>query len=123
MGRRIVSVAYSVAVIRMVPAGFVPKFAYRVEFGFDLLDTRCGSANKTFAGLGQGNAARGARQQANSKPLLEMTDGLAQCRLRDAELCGRLREALLAIDRDERTEIVQTSSFHLFALLMSLCRL
>ena len=39
-GTRIVSVAFSVAVIRMVPAGFSPKLAYGGDLRLDLVEAR-----------------------------------------------------------------------------------
>src|SRR5438552_10343107 len=103
--------------------GLLPQFADRRELGLDLLDPRGDRADDAPAGLGHGNAARRAGQKANAKPRLELTDGLAQRRLRNAELCGRFRETSLVRHGDERSEVIQTSALHLSVSLMGLCRL
>src|SRR3954452_3399022 len=103
--------------------GLLSKFAHGGQLGLDLLEPRPHSVKQAFARLGQRNAARRSGQKANAKPRLELTDGLAQRRLRDAKLRCRFRKALLSRYRDKGPEVVQTPALHLFVLLISPCGL
>jgi hypothetical protein len=103
--------------------GLLPKFAYRGQLGLDLLNPRSDGADQAFARFGQRDAARRAGQKPNAKPRFELTDSLAQRRLRDAKLRGRFRETLLSPDTDKDPEVVQTPALHLFVQLIGLCRL
>ena len=59
-----------------------------------------------------GDAARRARQQPQTKPFLESTDGVAQRRLRYPQLGSRFGEAPFARDREKGKEIVDVLARH-----------
>ena len=112
-GNRTVSVAFSVAVIRMVPAGFSRSSADRVELGLDLLKAWADVAEQSFARLCRRDAARRAGQEPEAEPLLEASHRVAQCGLRDAELGGGFGEATLPRDRQEGDQVVDVGARHL----------
>src|SRR5437763_14354811 len=60
------------------------KFPYRRKLDVDLLKARPHGLKQAFAGFRGRYASRGAGQQANSEPLFEFSDGVAQRRLRNA---------------------------------------
>jgi hypothetical protein len=103
--------------------GLLSKFAHGGQLGVDFLNSWGDGADQAFARLGQRNAARRSGQKANAKPRLELTDGLAQRRLRDAKLRCRFRKALLSRYRDKGPEVIQTPALHLFVLLIGPCGL
>ena len=121
-GTRIVSVAFSVAVIRMVPAGFSPKLAYGGDLRLDLVEAWANAVKQTLARFRRRDAPRGAAKEPNPEPLFEFSDRMAQRRLGDAQLGGGFREAALSRDGDEGLKVVQTTALHLWAPLISLCR-
>ncbi|HEY4446003.1 MAG TPA: hypothetical protein VGN30_17095 [Steroidobacteraceae bacterium] len=76
--------------------GLLPKFAQRGKLGLNLLKPRADGAKQAVARLGWGDAARGPGQQANAEPFLEAANGVAERRLRHAELrCSRRETAPL----------------------------
>ena len=107
MGQRIALAACSPAVMRMVPAGFSRKLAYGLELGVDLLKAGSDGAQQALARLGRRDAACRARQQPNPKPCFEFANGMAQRRLRNAELCRRLGKASLPRDGEKGEEIIE----------------
>ena len=66
--------------------GLLAQLAQRGELGVDLVEPRADGAEQALARLGRRDAARGAGQQPQAEPLLQPADGVAQRRLRDAEL-------------------------------------
>ena len=69
-------------------------------------------AQQALAGLGRRHAARGAGQQAQAEPLLQPADGVAQRRLRDAELRRRPGETALPRDGEEGEQIAGVVPVH-----------
>ena len=90
----------------------VAEFADRLDFRLDLFEPRCDPKEKALAGLGQGDAACGARQQTDAETRLELADGVAERGLRDADLRGRLGEASLLRHGEEREEAVDVLFGH-----------
>jgi hypothetical protein len=66
---------------------------------------------QAFTGVGWGDAAGGADEQAKTKALLKFTDSLTEGGLRNAELGGGLREAALFRDGEESEESVEGFSW------------
>ena len=98
--------------MRIVPAGFSRSSLSGRELGLDLLEPRAHGAKQALARLGRRDAARGAGQQPKAEPLLEPADGVAERRLRNAELRRGPGEAPLPRDREEGKQIVEMSARH-----------
>ena len=81
--------------------GLVAQLAQRGQLGVDLVQPRPRGAQQALARLGRRDAAGGAGQQPQAKPRLQPAQGLAQRRLRDAELRGGAGEAALPRDGEE----------------------
>ena len=96
----------------MVPAGFSPNSLTACKLGVDLLEPRAEGPQQALARLGGRHAARGAGQQPQPEPCLQAADGLAQRRLRHAELRGGPGEAPLPRDREEGEEVVEVRPRH-----------
>jgi hypothetical protein len=97
----------------------LPKFAQRGKLGLDLLKPRADGVKQAFARLRRGDAACGPGQQANAEPFLEAANGVAERRLRHAELrCGP-RETALLRDGQEGQQVIQIAALHLWRLLIS----
>jgi hypothetical protein len=78
-GKRIVSAAFSVAVIRMVPAGF-SRSSLTTESAASISSIWGADAVKqTFAGFRRRDAPRRASQEPNAEPLLKTAHSVAQC--------------------------------------------
>jgi len=106
-GQRIEWTAWSPAVIRMVPAGFS-----RSSLSDSTAASISSSLEQAFARLGRRDAAGGASQEPKAEPGFEAANGLAQRRLRHAELGCGASEIPLAGDRKEGDQIVQALSGH-----------
>ena len=91
----------------MVPAGFSRSSLKRRKLGVDLLKPGTQGVQQAFARLGRRDAARGAGQQPKTEPFLESADGVAERRLRNAELRCRPGETALLRDREEGDEIIE----------------
>ena len=79
-----------------------------VEIGQGLLDAgegRLQRFEKASAGVGQGNAARGAMKQANVELLLEMLHGMAQRRAGDSKPGRAGAKAQHFCNGDEGSEV------------------
>ena len=90
----------------------VAKLAQRGELGIDLVEARPDGPQQPLAGLGRRDAARGAGQQPQAEPLLQPADGVAERRLRNAELRRGPGEAALPRHREEGEEIVDVLARH-----------
>jgi hypothetical protein len=88
------------------PGGLLPKFTQGFQFGLDLLKPRAHVTKQSFARFRWRDAARGACQQPNSEPSFELTDGVAERRLRNAQLRCGLREAALSPYGQEGQEVI-----------------
>ena len=109
---RMVSVAYSGIVMRMVPVGAGAVHPSR-QLSFHPVVQRPHGAEQAFSSLGRRDGARGAGQEPEPKPRLERADGVAQRRLRDTELRSGSGEALLPRHGEEGNEIVEAlPGFH-----------
>src|SRR5262249_53966670 len=85
------------------PVAIAPHLADGIaEFG----DGGTYPAEQVLAGIGQGDAARGAVEQADADPFLETADQLAERRGRDAKLFRRAAEAQQLAGRDEGPQLV-----------------
>ena len=93
--------------MRIVPAGFVAQLAERGQLRLDLFQARPGGAQQPLARLRRRDAARGAGQQPQPKPLFQAADGLAQRRLRHAELGRGPGEAALPRHGEEGHDVVE----------------
>jgi hypothetical protein len=71
-----------------------------------------GTWERALAGLGRRDAAGRAGQQPEAKPRLEPADGLAQRRLRDAELRSGTGEAPLPSHGEEGHDVVKVRTGH-----------
>jgi hypothetical protein len=92
--------------------GLVPQRAQRRQFGVDLLEAGRKVAEQPFARFGRSHAARGAHQEPNAQPLLELPDAVAQRRLRYAQFRGGVGEAALARDREKANEVTVVPAAH-----------
>ena len=93
--------------------GLLPQLAQRRQFGVDLIERGPTVAEQAFARLGRRDAARGAGQQPKPEPRFESADGVAEGRLRDAELRRGPGEAPLPRHREEGQEVVEVAALHL----------
>ena len=107
------SAACSVAVMRMVPAGFSRSSLSAASSASISSKRGPDGAKQAFARFRRRDAARGAGQQPDAEPRFELADGVAQRRLRDAELRRRLGEAPLPPDGEESDEVIEMSALHL----------
>src|SRR3979409_99263 len=101
------SAAYSVVVIRIVPAGFSRRSRTAAS------SASISSLRRACARLRRRDAAGGARQQPHTEARLEFANGVAERGLRHAELGCRLREAAFPPDREERHKVIQVAALHL----------
>jgi hypothetical protein len=65
------------------------------------------------AGFGRRDAPGGPGQEPHAEPRFERADGVAQRRLRDAELGCGFGEAFLAPNGDEGHEVIEMAALHL----------
>ena len=86
--------------------GRVAQRRQRVEFEVDFGEARADGVDEPLAGIGGRDAAGRAREEAQAEACLELADGVAQCRLRDAELGCGAGETALAGDGEESFELV-----------------
>ena len=86
--------------------GLLAQLAQRGQLGVDLVEPRADGPQQALAGLGRRDAARGAGQQPEPEPLFESADGVAERRLRNAELRGGPGEAPLLRHGEEGQEVV-----------------
>ena len=96
----------------VIDYGLTDIVAERGQFGVDLIETRTDGAEQAFARFRRRDATGGAGQQPQAKPLFETSDGVAQRRLRHAELRGGPGEAALPRDREEGDQIVKAFPRH-----------
>jgi hypothetical protein len=99
------------------------QLAQRRELGGDLLEPGGEISKQALTGFGRRDAARGARQEPNAESGFELADGMAQRRLRNAELRRSFGETALTPDRQEGQKVVHVSALHLSRLLISPCGL
>src|SRR5215212_1519596 len=92
--------------------GLVPKLAERGELDFDLVEPRTHRPEQAFARLGWRYAARAARQEPKTEPLLESTDGVTQRRWRHTELGRGAGKAPLARDGEKGKQVVEVLAWH-----------
>src|SRR5208337_4922336 len=90
----------------------LPQFAQRRQLSVDLVKSWADAAQQALARLGRGDAAGGAHQQPKPEPLFESTDGVAQRRLRDADLAGGSGEASLPRHGEEGEKVVDVLARH-----------
>ena len=109
-GSRIASAAYSVAVIRMVPAGF-SRSSHTASSSASISSKR-GVVEQAFARLRRRDAARGPCQQPNAEPRFEFANGMAERRLRDAELRCRIGETAFPRHGHEGQQVVEVAALH-----------
>ena len=102
--------AFSVEVMPNRASRLVPQLAQRIQFGIDLLEPRRHAVQQPLAGFRRRNAAGRAGQQPDADPSLQVTDGLTQRRLRDAEFRRGACEAALLGDRDKGCQVMEALS-------------
>ena len=98
--------------MRMVPDGLSRSSLSAASSASISSKPRAGGAQQALARLGRRDAAGGAGQQPQAEPFLEAADGVAERRLRDAELRRRPGEAALPRDREEGEKIVEVFARH-----------
>src|SRR5438105_13365103 len=109
-GSRISVAAYSVAVRRTVPPGLsrsslsaARSASISLNFGPMLRNSR----SPAWVG-----AARRPVQKSDADPLLQVSDDLAQCGLRHAQLRRGTRETALPRHREKSREVARVLSMH-----------
>ena len=90
----------------------VPELRQRFDLGLDFLEARADRDEQTFAGLGRRNAARAAGQKPKPHAGFQPADGVAERRLRDAELCGGAGKTPLPGDGEESRQIGEVGARH-----------
>ena len=93
-------------------ARLVPRLAQVLQRTVDLVDRRPQPLEQVVAGVGQGNAARRAVQQAHAEALLELPHRVAERRGRDVEPGRRDPETEVLGDGDERGQFGEGSPVH-----------
>jgi hypothetical protein len=111
-GSRIASAAFFAGCDPNRTGWLLPKFPYGRKLGLDLLEPRAHGVKQAFACLRRRDAARRAGQEPNAQPLFEFTDRVAQCRLRNTELCGGPRKTALSRYGHKGQEVVEISAVH-----------
>ena len=96
--------------MRTVPAGLSRSAVSAASSRLDLVQRGADGLHEPLAGFRRRDAAGRAGQQAQAQARLQIAHGLAQRRLRDAELRGGLGEAALARDGHESRDVVQVVS-------------
>ena len=104
------------------PGGLVAHGAEGGDLAFDLVEAGADAVKEALARLGQGNASRRAGEEAQPQAGLQCPDRVAERGLGHAKLRRRLREALLAGDRDEGREIIHVVPAHSEIRFLSPCR-
>src|SRR5215203_2987380 len=89
------------------------------DLSFDLVEARPNIVKQAFPGFCRRDAAGGAAEEPDAEPLFEFSHGMAQRRLRDAELGGGFRETALSRNGDKGLKVVQTPALHLWAPLIT----
>lgn len=89
------------------PGRLLPKFAQCFKLGLDLLESWADGFKQTFAGSRRRNAPRRPGQEPNPQARLEFANGVAQCRLRYAQLRGCLCDAALSSYGDKGQEVTR----------------
>ncbi|MNI60480.1 hypothetical protein D3C73_1157000 [compost metagenome] len=87
-------------------------FGQRGQFVFDLGQARGQGFQQASTGLGGGDAAGGAGQQAHAQSFFQPAHGVAEGGLGDAQLGGGLGEAAFAGDVDEGLQVVEVFTRH-----------
>ena len=88
------------------PRRLVAQFAQRGYLVLNFLQARGDGSQQPLTGFRAGHASRGAGQQPQAEPFLEVADCLAQRRRRHAQFGGGAGEALLAGNRREGGKVV-----------------
>ena len=92
--------------MRIVPGGLFAEFAQGREFGVDLLKPRARRSEQPLARFRRATL-RVVRVKSRTQAALRGRDGVAQRRLRNAELRRGPGEALLSRDREKRDDIIE----------------
>ena len=92
--------------------GLVTKLAECGQLRVDLVERWTQRTQQALASFGRRNAPRRAIQEPNPEPCLEAANGVAERRLRNAELCRSTGEAPLLCNRDERHKITKLAAAH-----------
>jgi hypothetical protein len=95
------------------PGRLLAKFAQGGQFGRDLLDARADRAQQAFSRFGRRDAARRAHQQSDTEPRFQPANGVAERRLRHAELGRRFCKTPFVTHRQKGRQIVQITAPHL----------
>jgi hypothetical protein len=83
-----------------------------VQIILNLRKSRPNALNELFTRLCRTNASRRPDKQAKVKALLELSNGLAQCGLRDPQFRSGLCETSLGCDRQKSDQIVHVALKH-----------
>ncbi|MNT57484.1 hypothetical protein D3C72_1948540 [compost metagenome] len=87
-------------------------FGQRGQFVFDLGQARGQGFQQASTGLGGGDTAGGAGQQAHAQSLFQPAHGVAEGGLGDTQLGGCFGEAAFAGDVDEGLQVVEVFTRH-----------
>jgi hypothetical protein len=83
------------------------QFAQRRQLGVDFVEARRNDGEKPLAGLSWRDAAGRAGQEANAEARFQRANGVAERRLRHAELSRRIGEVSLPCRRNEGDDVVE----------------
>ena len=103
--------------------GLLAQLAQRRELGVDLLEPGAEAVRAGARPLRSARRCAWCAREAERRAGLELADGVAQRRLRNAELRRGFGETALPPDRQEGQEIIQVSALHLSRPLISPCGL
>ncbi len=95
-----------------IAGGPLAQVVERRDMRLDLVEMEGDGAQHPLAGLGGGDAARGAVEQPHAQPLLKPAHAVAERRRRHAQLRCRAGEAALARHGDEGSEIGEILTVH-----------
>ncbi|MCY1544627.1 hypothetical protein D9M68_805240 [compost metagenome] len=103
-----------------IASRLVAQIAQGRQLAVDFLEARGQGPQQALACLGGRYAAGGTGQQAQIKTGFEGANGVAQSRLRDAELGGGAGETAFPSHRHEGQQVVVVLAGHLSIYLMSM---
>lgn len=95
-----------------VAGGLVAKLAQCVDLSVDFLEVWGDPSEKPLASLGRRHGSRRAAQKPDAEPRFELTDGVAECGLRNAYLGCGLGEAAFSGDLQKGLQVIEVFARH-----------
>ncbi len=96
-----------------VAGGPIAHFTQRVQLAFNLRKARADAVEQPFTGLGGGDAAGGAGEQAQRQAFFQPANSVAERRLGNPKLRRRFGEAALPGHHQESDQIVKVFFQHI----------